>query len=304
MTSADHARETLRQSIGKLEAQIAVTLKDTGEDPVHDFRVSIRRVSQALRTFGPLLPGKSARGMRKALKPALDAAAVARDHDVCEALLLKCGLPDGHSLLAAMKAERDSAALALLGQVYLLLSTGAPAAWQQRITVISGPEDDAALQAREVLPPLAADFFEAGRKVALQAGSAKKLHAFRLSAKRFRYTLELFRQFYGPTFLERLERVRQIQSLLGKRQDCAVATERLKPLSAGDSLVLTPLAEVEARAQKLESEFREYWRTTFDAEGQCVLWMRYLARRPPTPHAVPPKPPAASRTRPPRRAVK
>lgn len=291
----------LRQSIGKLEAQIAVTLKDTGEDPVHDLRVSIRRVSQALRTFADLLPGKSAKNMRKALKPALDAAAIARDHDVCEALLVKCGLPEGHPLLATMKAERDSAALALLGQVYLLLSTGAPAAWHQRIAAISGPENDAALQAREALPPLASEFFESGRKVALQAGSAKKLHAFRLSAKRFRYTLELFRPFYGPVFLQRLERVREIQSLLGKRQDCAVAAERLKPLSAADPLVLPALAEVEARARKLETEFREYWRTTFDAQGQCLLWLRYFARRPAAPHLVESKPSAAPRKRPSRR---
>ncbi|QOY85358.1 CHAD domain-containing protein [Paludibaculum fermentans] len=250
MTSSEHARETLRQSIGKLEEQIVVTLKDTSEDPVHDLRVSIRRVSQALRTFGPLLPGKSARSMRKALKPALDAAAIARDHDVCEALLVKCGLPEGHPLLVSMKAERDSAALALLGQVYLLLSTGAPGVWHQRVAAIAGPADDAALQAREALPPLASEFFDAGRKAAVQAGSAKKLHAFRLSAKRFRYTLELFRPFYGPVFLQRLERVRQIQSLLGKRQDCAVAADRLSALSATDPLVLPALAEVEARAQK------------------------------------------------------
>lgn len=301
MTSVEHARETLRQSIGKLESQIAVTLKDTGEDPVHDLRVSIRRVSQALRTFAALLPGKSAKNMRKALKPALDAAAIARDHDVCEALLVKCGLPEGHPLLATMKAERDSAALALLGQVYLLLSTGGPAAWHQRIAAISGPEDDAALQAREALPLLASEFFESGRKVALQAGSAKKLHAFRLSAKRFRYTLELFRRFYGPVFVQRLERVREIQSLLGKRQDCAVAAERLRPLSAADPLVLPALAEVEARAQKLEAEFREYWRTTFDAQGQCLLWLRYFARRPAAPHPVEPKPSNAPKKRPSRR---
>lgn len=304
MTSAEHARETLRQSIGKLEAQIAVTLKDTSEDPVHDLRVSIRRVSQALRTFAALLPGKSAKNMRKALKPALDAAAIARDHDVCEALLVKCGLPEGHPILGTMQAERDGAALAVLGQVYLLLSTGAPAAWHQRIDAISGPEDDAALKARDTLPLLASEFFESGRKVALQAGSAKKLHAFRLSAKRFRYTLELFRRFYGPVFVQRLERVREIQSMLGKRQDCAVAAERLRPLSAADPLVLPALAEVEARAQKLEAEFREYWRTTFDAQGQCLLWLRYFARRPAAPHPVEPKPSNAPKKRPARRPAR
>lgn len=286
MTLAEHARDTLRRSISRLEEQIAITLQDQGEDPVHDLRVSIRRVSQTLRTFGHLLPGKEARKMRKALKPVLAAAAVARDHDVCSALLVKSGLPPEHALLARMKAERDLAACALLGHVYLLRSTGAPACWYQRLGTITGGGEDAALQARGALPPLASDFFEAGRKAAPEGGSSRRLHQFRLSAKRFRYTLELDRPFYGPVFLQRLEQVREIQSLLGKRQDCAVAVERLKPLADVDSAVGPVLAAVEARALKLESEFREYWRSTFDAEGQSLLWLRYLARRPPTPHTT------------------
>ncbi|WP_321473292.1 CHAD domain-containing protein [uncultured Paludibaculum sp.] len=289
MTSAEHARDTLRRSINRLEDQIAVTLQDQGEDPVHDLRVSIRRVSQALRAFAPLLPGappgkparNPARKMRRVLKPVLDAAAVARDHDVCSELLIKSGLLPDHPLLVRMKAERDLAAWALLGQLYLMRSTGAPASWYPRVAAIAGPEDDAALHARQELPPLATDFFEAGRKVALQPGSARRLHAFRLSAKRFRYTLELFRRFYGPVFQQRLERVREIQSLLGKRQDCAVAEERLKPLVDTDPAAASVLAAIEVRAQKLESDFREYWRETFDAEGQSVLWLRYLARRAP-----------------------
>lgn len=290
MTSAEHAREALRRSITRLDDQISVTLRDPAEDPVHDLRVSIRRASQTLRSFAPLIPGahgpKSARKMRRALKPVLDAAAIARDHDVCSELLRKSGLPAEHSLLAAMKAERDLAALALLGQIYLLRSTGAPACWLPLIDAITGPQDDPALEARQTLPPRAVEFFETGRKAAQSGGSARRLHSFRLVSKRFRYTLELYRSFYGPVFQQRLERVRQIQSLLGKRQDCAVAAERLRPLASTDPAIEPVLVAVESRAQRLEEEFREYWNTIFDAEGQALLWQRYLARRPPAPHLV------------------
>lgn len=288
MTSAEHARDTLRRSIHRLDEQVAVVLKDQGEDPVHDLRVSIRRVSQALRAFAPLFPppagAKAARRMRRALRPVLDAAAVARDHDVCADLLRKSGLPAGHPLLVRMQAERDLAAFALLGQLYLLRAAGAPDCWHPRVAAITGEPDDAALQARLLLPPEAGGFFEAGRKLVESGASARRLHAFRLSAKRFRYTLELYRDFYGPTFGQRLERVRQIQSLLGKRQDCAVAAERLRQ-APEDPAVEPVLAAVEARAVRLEAEFRDYWQSTFDAEGQALLWLRYLARRPPTPHS-------------------
>jgi hypothetical protein len=40
------------------------------------------------------------------------------------------------------------------------------------------------------------------------------------------------------------------------------------------------------RARKLEAEFVEYWKGTFDSEGQERLWLRYLARRAPVRRAA------------------
>jgi CHAD domain-containing protein len=280
MTLTEHARESLQRLTAKLDAQVEIALKDCGEDPVHDLRVAIRRQSQALRIFADLLPPREARRMRKCLRPVLDAAAVARDLDVGEELQGKEGLAAEHPLMAGMKASRDRAALALTGQLYLLRSQGLPLAWTEAYAALREVPDDAALVARAWLPPLADDFFKTGRKTILKSHVPQRLHAFRLSAKRFRYTLELFRTFYGPVFQKRLEQVREIQSLLGKRQDCAVAAERLRPLAEGDEAVRNCLFSVEARAAKLEADFREYWHLAFDAPGEALLWHRYMARRP------------------------
>lgn len=284
MTLTEHARDTLRRLATRVDDQMTLLLKDPGVDPVHDLRVAIRRLSQALRIFADLFDAKEARRMRRALKPVLDAAAVARDLDVGSELLLEEGLPDTHSLLTRMHAERERAGLALLGRLYLLKSEGLPLLWLPRLANLREQPEPAALVARQWLPALAQDFFKTGRKTTQKASSPQRLHAFRLSAKRFRYTLELFRSFYGPVFVQRLEKVRQIQSILGKRQDCAVMDARLRPLAPGDAALSALLDTNAARGLKLEQEFLEHWRDDFDAAGEDLLWMRYLVRRPPAPH--------------------
>ncbi|MBI5280122.1 MAG: CHAD domain-containing protein [Candidatus Solibacter usitatus] len=281
MTLSEHAHETLRRLTERVNLQIDLALRDCGEDAVHDLRVSIRRLSQALRIFAELMPPKEARNMRRRLKPALDAAAVARDLDVGAELQLREGLPAAHALMARMRSDRDRAVLALIGRLYLLRSEGAPSNWFEAYDSLRPVEDDAASTARAWLPPLADEFFAAGRKTMLKASSPQRLHAFRLAAKRFRYTLELFAPFYGPVFRERLSQVREIQALLGKRQDCAVAAARLRPLAENDEAARGCLINVEARGAKLEVDFRTFWYQAFDAAGQALRWRRYLARKAP-----------------------
>ena len=286
ITYDQHARDLLRKATTRLDRELGRTIDDPGEEPVHDMRVAIRRLSQALRTFASLFPAREARTMRQALKPALAAAAVARDLDVGIELLHKEELPAEHPLLGKMGAERRRAGLALVGQLYLLRAEELPVSWMPRYDILRMSSEDAALLARTELPPIAADFFKAGRKTVLKADSSTRLHEFRLTAKRFRYTLELFRDFFGPVYVERLERVREIQSLLGKRQDYAVLAARLAPFAPIDDALQAALTESETRGLRCEDEFRRYWEETFDAPGEELKWQRYLMRRPPTPRAT------------------
>lgn len=281
MTRTEHARQALRARIEKLDEQIDLALKKCGEDEVHDFRVAVRRLSQALRVFAGLLPGKEARRMRKALKPALDAAAQVRDLDVDSELLMRVGLRRDHPLLEKMRKDRERGALGFLGQLYLLRAQGVPGDWLGRLEALRETEEDAAAHGRALLPPVAAEFFLAGRRAALKPSAAAQLHAFRLSAKRFRYTLEIFAGFYGPAMEKRIGQVREIQGILGKRQDCAVSMRLLEAAASFDGEARAAMQALEKRARKLEGEFARYWRETFDGEGQERLWVRYLARRMP-----------------------
>jgi CHAD domain-containing protein len=80
---------------------------------------------------------------------------------------------------------------------------------------------------------------------------------------------------------KRIGQVREIQGILGKRQDCAVSMQLLEAAASFDAEARAVMEALERRARKLEGEFVRYWRETFDGEGQERLWVRYLARRMP-----------------------
>ncbi len=148
---------------------------------------------------------------------------------------------------------------------------------------------DAALSAgenaRANLPGLTHEFFAAGRALLAGAAAPADLHNFRLAAKRFRYTLELFRPVYGPGLEQKLDAVRRIQSLLGKRQDCEVLAGRLRLPAQSAEPLRAALEKTERQALKLEQEFRAYWLDDFDAPGREIAWVRYFLRRPPAPRS-------------------
>lgn len=59
----------------------------------------------------------------------------------------------------------------------------------------------------------------------LLVSDGKKLHDLRKEAKKLRYNLELFTQFYGDNYQEYLHQVKEIQTVLGDLQDSFVLTE-------------------------------------------------------------------------------
>ncbi len=127
------------------------------------------------------------------------------------------------------------------------------------------------------LPPLVHDYFGRGRAVAAADASPDALHSFRLRTKRLRYTLEMFRPFYGPGLESCLGRLREVQRFLGDANDCAV-TLRLLAGPATSPARRRFETFLKSRASERIAEFREYWEKTFDAEGEEARWRRYLGR--------------------------
>jgi CHAD domain-containing protein len=134
--------------------------------------------------------------------------------------------------------------------------------------------------ARAHLPAIAGAYFQAGRKLLATSLKPVKMHGFRLETKRLRYTLELFRACYGPSLDQRLESLKDLQTLLGDINDCATALDVVGKALGPRSAEFRRLKRfLNARANRLSAAFRKHWREKFDAPGREEWWVGYLARR-------------------------
>jgi CHAD domain-containing protein len=138
------------------------------------------------------------------------------------------------------------------------------------------PSKTAAENAREKLPELASEFFAAGRN-ANQSFAA--LHPFRLVTKRFRYTLEMFRPYYGPGLEQRIELLQELQQHLGEISDVTATQELLAersdlPPDERQQLLdkLTGMVDIKLAA------FRRYWQKEFSTPARERSWITYLKR--------------------------
>ena len=133
MPAGEFAQSESRARMSRVLAELERATQHPDEEAVHDLRVAIRRLSQALRIFSGLLPAKGARKVRQRLKVVLDAAAVVRDLDVGLELLLECGVEESEPLVAEMRLERKRAELFLVGQVCLLRSEDLEKDWSAKL---------------------------------------------------------------------------------------------------------------------------------------------------------------------------
>jgi len=139
------------------------------------------------------------------------------------------------------------------------------------------PSTTAVQNARTYLPVLAEEFFAAGRKAARKTTKVEELHEFRLAVKHFRYTLELFRPFYGPALDQRLANLRRLQRHLGTITDCTTTRQVL--LAAADSRrgpVKQLLRLLDETVNSGQRRFMKYWGANFSAPEVEIRWMRYL----------------------------
>lgn len=131
-----------------------------------------------------------------------------------------------------------------------------------------------------VLPALAGSFLAIGDKAARAETSDAKLHAFRLNAKEFRYTLEAFRPLYGPAMDRHIAHVRKIQTVLGDLNDCRATADLLEGFDAVAAVEVEQLRRfLVSRKGELRARFGETWASLYGGERQRTALVRYLRSR-------------------------
>src|ERR1035441_4700005 len=74
-------------------------------------------------------------------------------------------------------------------------------------------------------------------------------------AKKFRYTLELFAEFYSPAAAHWITQVKELQSLLGAMDDCRSVRHLVDALGGNPKIE----ASLKKRQRRKSLEFRRAW---------------------------------------------
>jgi CHAD domain-containing protein len=146
------------------------------------------------------------------------------------------------------------------------------------------PENGPAENAKQQLPKLAKDYFAEVRTVLAANPAPADLHQLRLASKRFRYTLELFRPCYAAGLKERIEKLKELQDILGDCNDAVVTAAAVNKLFRRRTAERERVRkELEKLAEKKAAAFRAKWKKEFDTPDAENWWTGYLARsaRPP-----------------------
>jgi CHAD domain-containing protein len=251
--SAETPAAQLRRLLATVDQERDRTLADPDASAVHDLRVSIRRLEQALERFGPHLKGahRLARTVRRWFK----AAGRVRDRDITLDLMESCGLTSPR-LRTAVDEDRARRTEKLLQR--LRKRTPLAPSWKR-------PFQRRALLAN--LPELAAAYFAAGEQAAAVRHDARDLHRFRLRSKELRYTLELAAPAHP---LDRF--LRQMQRTLGEMAD-AEAAQRVLLQAGANPRSLSPFRRISRERQQ---QFRAEWKAALPGPESAAEWIAQL----------------------------
>jgi CHAD domain-containing protein len=215
-----------------------------GEDieELHDMRVATRRMRSAFRVFEPFFDPDALRPFLKGLQRTGRALGSVRDLDVfMEKARLHLAEITGEErsdldpLLAIWQEQRDAARAKMLGHLdskryqnfvgefdHFLSTEGAG------VLPSSGGEPTPA-RVDQVVPSLIYTRYGVvrGYDAMIENASLETLHALRIDCKRFRYTMEFFREVLGPEAVTVIKDTVVVQDHLGDLQDADVACHLL-----------------------------------------------------------------------------
>jgi CHAD domain-containing protein len=289
MLVSDAARHVLALRLEAVQLAIAQVLEDDDIESVHQLRVATRRGNAVLRIFAACLPSKALKNVRKHLRRVRRSAGEARDWDV---LMLdmkewsnrgrsreQAGMDFllGYAVARRVDAQHDMEASlpaeteAIQGLLPMLLASVAQPEGIETLLDLARPT------LTELLKKLEA-------AVSGDLEDYRHLHEVRIAGKRLRYAMEVFAPCFGPTFrYEVYPDVEEVQEILGRANDSAVALERLLNLghearnrAFGDWKRLRAAIEGlrryhQRRLPRERKRFQDWWRRWHASGGKDSL---------------------------------
>ena len=285
-----YATDQAIRLLERLAFEMAATRRSHNPEAVHDLRVAIRRFAQALVVFKSCFGRKELKKMRRDLKDLMAAAGKVRDCDVALKFISGLRTEDVHGLETEVVGRRNAAEGALQAEVSRGLARKWSSKWRLMLEADhagseTGHQGIEQLAASE-LPRMARSFFRSGDRAASAKASNEEVHRFRIAAKKFRYSVELFAQLYGSSADRWLERIARVQALLGAANDCRAVKAMVSQIGGYRRFE----AALERRQRRKMAKFRQLWLDEFAQPTTVRQWLRDLR--------LPPRKPATG-TRPP-----
>lgn len=258
-------------------------------EELHDMRVATRRMRAAMDVFGDSFEPKVIKAHLKGLRATGRALGRVRDMDVFmeKAQHYLDSLPSDQRqgldpLLQHWQAERDKDRAEMLRH----LNSKEYATFKRKfLTFLSTPGEGARSISNETPTPHLVEqivpVFIYNRLAAVRAyesilpnASIQQMHALRIEFKKFRYTLEYFREVMGPETKGIIEEVKIMQDHLGDLNDadvaCQILRDFLDELETREATIaiedrdnpepmVAYLASRHAERHRLMVTFREVW---------------------------------------------
>ncbi|MGQ9914482.1 MAG: CHAD domain-containing protein [Thermogutta sp.] len=229
----------------------------TARDPesVHQVRVACRRLRAGFRVFRTLLGKERVKRWRSALRDLASGLGKARDTDVqIAAMLGRLGDSDDPEIrqgmvfwIAGLESARGRYQPQIRQTLGRFLRTGTlrqMREWLQEakrtLATAVGKSEATPPGYKKRLLRRVRQFVQYGDSLRDEWDIAGH-HEFRIAAKKFRYTLEIYAAVLGTHFEVALDAVREMQSYLGEIHDCDVWESQLEDavrrLKAGERLL-------------------------------------------------------------------
>jgi CHAD domain-containing protein len=256
MKSADDgyrmlAAQCLRKQARRLARQIKRVGHEVQIEVIHQARVAARRLTAAMRAFGPLLGNRKPRRWQDDVRGALRRLGDARDKDVQIEFIrqvlkqtperpLRPGI---RRLLLRLQQQRRDLQPKVMKAARILRRSGTLKAVRRQADAMAKalPPGGATIQTPFV-------FDTARRRIGKRLGEllayeaclsspaeVMQHHQMRIAAKRLRYTMELFRPAYEGDLDACLSAMKKLQDLLGDLHDCDVWLQLLPGFLADES---------------------------------------------------------------------
>jgi CHAD domain-containing protein len=269
VTTGSFAKKTADELLRRVTTRIARATKSQGVEEMHDLRVATRRFTRILSVLAPCFPRGESKRMRRALKRIMVHAGDVRDCDIAIHLITRLELPDSGTLLRQIQKRRDLAATVLAASLHRWTARNLPARWRAALKSDHDVKNaDSKFRAvpvettaKQILPDMMAEHFRRGKAATGRKMPAHKIHRFRIAAKNFRYTLDVFAPLYPHALPPLIDRLKDVQTLLGDINDCATARRIVKE----EAVCKGVLPALKERQQKKTKEFRDQYAAEFSS---------------------------------------